>query len=97
LVRRWQAARRQAKRRQAAEVKAQQAAAQRMRRQQAKTAAQATQQPEFAPARGHAAEIFFLSPCATAPAAMNLHRLPFATRQVLRPSLSPSRSQCLGP
>ena len=63
-VRRWQAARRQAKRRQAAEAKAQHAQAERARRQRAKRAAQVDQKPEFTPARGHAAEVFFRSRCA---------------------------------
>src|SRR4029077_17350842 len=63
-VRRWQAARRQAKRRQSARIQAQHAEAERKRRQQAKVAPEAVENPEVAPARGHAAENFLLSPYA---------------------------------
>jgi hypothetical protein len=58
-VRRWQAARRQANRRQAPEAKTQHAQAQRARRERTKSVSQASQGPEVAPARGHAAETFF--------------------------------------
>ena len=58
-VRRWQAARRQAKRRQDTRVKAQYAQAEKERRQRAKTTPKAIENPEVAPARGHAAENFF--------------------------------------
>jgi hypothetical protein len=64
LVRRWQAARRQAKHRQDALAKAQHAQAERQRRQQAKSTSQAVQNPEVTSARGHAAEIFFPLPYA---------------------------------
>jgi len=57
LVRRWQAARRQARRRQDDAAKAQHAAAQRARRQRGPSAPQASNNPEVAPARGHAAKI----------------------------------------
>jgi hypothetical protein len=70
-VRRWQAARRQAKRRQDIGVKAQHAQAQKERRQRAKVAPKAIENPEVAPARGHAAEIFFLSPYAIGQAVTN--------------------------
>ena len=70
-VRRWQAARRQAKRRQDPGVKAQQAQAQKERRQRAKVAPKAIENPEVAPARGHAAENFFLPPSAIGQAATN--------------------------
>ena len=63
-VRRWQAARRQAKRRLDAEAKAQHAEAERLRRQHAQSVPQAPKTEEVAAARGHAAEIFFDYPCA---------------------------------
>ena len=61
-VRRWQAARRQARRRHDAAVKAQHAEAQRARRQHAPSTPQAPQKPEVTPARGHAAEILLPTP-----------------------------------
>jgi hypothetical protein len=60
-VRRWQAARRQAKRRQDAHVKAKHAQAEKERRQRAKVAPKTIENPEVAPARGHA-PIFFPPP-----------------------------------
>lgn len=62
LVRRWQAAKRQAKRRQNDSVKAQQAKSQRARRQRAKHSPQPPQKPEVVAARGHAAKIIFPTP-----------------------------------
>jgi hypothetical protein len=59
-VRQWQAARRQAKHRQAAEAKARHAQAEKARRERIKSASQAIENPKVAPARGHAAEAFFL-------------------------------------
>ncbi len=59
-VRQWQAARRQAKHRQAAEAKARHAQAEKARRQRVKSASQAIESPKVTPARGHAAETFFL-------------------------------------
>jgi hypothetical protein len=53
-VRRWQAARRQAQRRQDARVKARHAQAEKQRRERAKTMPKAIENPELAPARGHA-------------------------------------------
>lgn len=70
-VRRWQAARRQAKRRRDARVKTQHAQAEKERRRRAKVAPKAMENPEVAPARGHAAENFFLSPYAIGQAATN--------------------------
>ena len=66
-VRRWQAAKRQAQRRADEAVKAQHAAAQRARRQSAKSVPQPPKEPEAAPARGHAAKIFFLRPVCKRP------------------------------
>jgi hypothetical protein len=66
-VRRWQAAKRQAKRRQNARVKAQHAQAEKERRQRAKAVAN----PQVMPARGHAAETFFHLPYVTDPGATN--------------------------
>ena len=62
-VRRWLAAQRQAKRREDDAVKAEHAQAEGARRHQVKSAPQADQAPELAPARGHAAEIFSLPLC----------------------------------
>ena len=59
-IRRWQAARRQAKHRQAAEVKARHAQAEKARRQRIKSMSQAVEDSPVTPARGHAAETFFL-------------------------------------
>jgi len=70
-VHRWQAARRQAKRRQDARVQAQHAQAEKERRQRATTTPKAVENSEVAPARGHAAEDFFLPPYAIAQAATN--------------------------
>ena len=52
-------------------VKAQHAQAEKERRQQAKSAPKAVENPEVAPARGHAAEIFFPLPYAIGQAATN--------------------------
>jgi hypothetical protein len=65
-VRRWQAARRQARRRQHADVKDQHAQAEKARGQRAKSTSQADEKPELTPARGHAAETFFPLRSATA-------------------------------
>jgi hypothetical protein len=62
LIRRWQAARRQAKRRQDEAVKARQAQAQKTRRQRVIASPQPPNEPEVAPARGHAAKIFSATP-----------------------------------
>jgi len=70
-VRRWQAARRQAKRRLDAEAKAQHAEAERVRRQRTKSVPQAQKDTEVAAARGHAAEFFFDYPCAPGRGATN--------------------------
>jgi hypothetical protein len=70
-VRRWLAARRQAERRQDARVKVRHAQAEKERRQRAKVAPKAIENPEVAPARGHAAENFFRSPYAIDQAATN--------------------------
>jgi hypothetical protein len=67
LLRRWQAAQRQAKRRQDDTAKGQHAAAQRARRQIAKSVPQPLKEPEAAAARGHAAKIFFLRPLCQRP------------------------------
>ena len=57
-LKRWQAARRQAKRRRNPRVKAQQAQAQKRRRERAKTTPKTVENSDVAPARGHAAKIF---------------------------------------
>lgn len=81
LVRRWQAARRQAKRRQDADVRAQRAEAEKERRQrtkaenesrqQTKLVAQAVEDTEVTSARGHVDELFFRFRSAIGQAAMN--------------------------
>jgi hypothetical protein len=58
-VRRWQAARRQAKRRQDDDVKAQHAEAEKDRRRRTKLVSQVVENAELTPARGHAAKPFF--------------------------------------
>jgi hypothetical protein len=68
-VKRWQAARRQAKRRQDIRVKARHAQAEKNRRQRAKVTPESIANPKVAPARGHAAGNFFRSPYAIGRAA----------------------------
>ena len=70
-VRRWQAAKRQAKRRQDEAVKAQHAQDQQARRQRATPSPQTPKAPAVAAARGHAAKIFSQRLFATGPDAMN--------------------------
>jgi hypothetical protein len=67
LLRRWQAAQRQARRRLDAAVKAQHAEAQRARRQRARSSPQPAQTAVDAAARGHAAKIILPSPCCARP------------------------------
>jgi hypothetical protein len=67
LVRRWQAAQRQAKRRQDEAVKAQHARAQQARRRRAPSSPQPPKEPEVAAARGHAARIFSPTPICERP------------------------------
>jgi hypothetical protein len=67
LVRRWQAAKRQAKRRQDEAAKAQHAEAQRARRRRATSSPQPPKEPEVAAARGHAAKILFPTPLCDRP------------------------------
>jgi hypothetical protein len=59
-VRRWQAARRQAAHREDDAARSRHAQAERERRRRAKVAPKPVENAEFAPARGHAAENFFL-------------------------------------
>jgi hypothetical protein len=67
LVRRWQAARRQAERRQDAAVKAQRAKAARARRRRPKSLPQAPNSSEVTVKRGHAAKIILPSPMCERP------------------------------
>jgi hypothetical protein len=67
LVRRWQAAKRQAKRRQDEAVKAQHAQAQRARRRHVISSPQPPKEPEVVAARGHAAKIIFPTPLCDRP------------------------------
>ena len=81
-VRRWQAAKRQAKRRQDEAVKAQHAQTQRARRRRATSAPQTPKPPPVTAARGHAAKIFSPLLCATGRGAMNRPRSRWASRHV---------------
>ncbi len=67
LVRRWQAARRQAERRQDEAVKAQHAQTQQARRRRAPSSPQPPKDPEVAAARGHAAKISSPTPICARP------------------------------
>ena len=67
LVRRWQAAQRQARRRQDEAVKARHAEAQRTRRRRRATSPQPPKDLEVAAARGHAAKIFWPFPLCQRP------------------------------
>jgi hypothetical protein len=67
LVRRWQAAKRQAKRRQDEAAQSQHAEAERVRRQRIPASPQAPKPPEIAAARGHAANIFSPTPLCDRP------------------------------
>jgi hypothetical protein len=82
-VRRWQAARRQARRRLDAAAKAQHAQAQRLRRQRAKAESQTPKPAEVAAARGHAAEIFFSIFCVPGRVARSGPRTRSATRHAI--------------
>jgi hypothetical protein len=78
-VHRWQAARRQAEHRKKAAARARHAQAEKERRRRAKTASQAIENSEVAPARGHAAGSFFSFPYAIGRAATKLPRARSAT------------------
>jgi hypothetical protein len=67
LLRRWQAARRQADRRQDEAVKAQHAEAERARRQRAPSSPQTPNSSKVAATRGHAANIFSATPICARP------------------------------
>ncbi len=67
LLRRWQAARRQARRRQDEAVQAQHAQAERARRRRAPTLPQAPQRARVEAVRGHAAKIFSVPPLCARP------------------------------
>jgi len=78
-VRRWQAARRQAKRRRDIRVKAQHTQAEKERRERAKVAPKAIENPEVAPARGHAEKNFpspLMRPARLLPTARDLAAKP---------------------
>jgi hypothetical protein len=82
-VRRWQAARRQARRRLDAAAKAQHAEAQRLRRQRAKAASQTAKPAEVAATRGHVAEFFFRLFCAPGRGARNGRSSRSVTRRAI--------------
>lgn len=67
LVRRWQAARRQARRRQEAAAKIEHAEAERARRRRVLSSPQVPKVPEVAAARGHAGRIFSPTPMCDRP------------------------------
>ena len=67
LVRRWQAAKRQAKRRQNEAIKAEHAEAERVRRQRIPSSPQAPKPSEIEAARGHAAKIISPTPMCDRP------------------------------
>ena len=67
LVRRWQAAKRQAKQRQDEAVKARHAQAQRARRQRVPSSPQPPKEPKVTAARGHAAKTFSATPICDRP------------------------------
>lgn len=67
LVRRWQAAKRQAKRRQDEAAKSEHAEAERVRRRRVTSSPQAPKLAEIAAARGHAAKIFSPTPMCDRP------------------------------
>ena len=64
---RWYAARRQAERRKDADVRTKHAQEEKARRQLAKSASQTVENPELAPARGHAAQTFLALPLCDRP------------------------------
>ena len=66
-VRRWHAARRKAKHRENADVRAKYAHAEKARRQRARSSSQTVENPQIAPARGHAAQTFFPLPVCERP------------------------------
>jgi len=66
-VRRWHAARRTAKHRKNADVKTKHAQQEKARRQRIKCASQTIENPQIAPARGHAAQTFFSLPSCDRP------------------------------
>jgi hypothetical protein len=78
-VRRWLAARRQARHRQHAQAKARHAQAEKARRQRAKSVPQPVESPGVPTARGHAAENFFPPRSAIGRAAMRTPRAHPAT------------------
>jgi hypothetical protein len=77
-LRRWFAARRQAQRRKDADVTIQHAEAEKARRQRLKSASQSIENPELAPARGHAAQIFLSLPLCDRP---GCHEHPVKSRR----------------
>jgi hypothetical protein len=66
-LRRWHAARRQAERRKDSNVKTRHAQAEKTRRQRSKSASESIENPELAPARGHAAQNFLSLPLCDRP------------------------------
>ena len=90
-VRRWQAARRQAMHREDAAVRFRHAQAERERRQRAKVAPKPVEDVDLAPARGHAAESFFLFRSVIGQVAMKprWRRSVIRHATVVRPAVAP--------
>jgi hypothetical protein len=90
-VRRWQAARRQAVHRKDAAARSRHAQAERERRQRAKVAPKIVENVDLAPARGHAAESFFLFRSVIGRVAMSRLRRRSVIRHatVVRPVVEP--------
>ena len=90
-VRRWQAARRQAAHREDAAVRFRHAQAERERRQRAKVAPKPVEDVDLAPARGHAAESFFLFRSVIGQVAMKprWRRSVIRHATVVRPAVAP--------
>ena len=90
-VRRWQAARRQAAHREDAAARSRHALAERERRQRAKVAPKPVEDVDLAPARGHAAESFFLFRSVIGQVAMKprWRRSVIRHATVVRPAVAP--------
>ncbi len=92
LVRRWQAAKRQAKRRQDDAAKAQHAEAQKARRRRDSSSPQPPKAPEVATARGHAAKIFSATPICDRP---GCHETPLKSGRAQAKYCGPSCCQAV--
>jgi hypothetical protein len=91
-VRRWHAARRKARHRQDADVKTKHAQEEKARRRRVKSAVQTVENPELAPARGHAAQTFFSLPLCDRP---GCHEHPASSRRNLARYCCPACRQAV--